>query len=653
LVGKAQKRNKSEDLPLALTLLRVFGANTLQGMRYSCIVFLCALLPQLCKASCNDSIPFVSLSAATIAIADGGLGAHYQIDSLVNVAMPFSSVGEQLSMGSVVNLRTYGAPGSLISGLAGGLTPDHLMVLWQGVPLNSPSLGMTDLSALPASFFSSIKFNDGVSKSPHPGGASGVLSLQNNRISTPSVNAGLSFNQFMNMRSGAGFNIPAGKCFLDGSMQWEQLANDFSYEDPYKHGALSEEQRHNDFSRRAVRLGFYTPAKRRIEGEVHAWLQSSVLELPEPLGSYGESLAMQRDSSVRLVAQLKSHFEKSVIAVKGAYFIEKQHYIDRVSEDAVPFIDSKIRTERWYGKAEYSHYGEAWVLNSAFVVNRESAQSNNYQANESSRLLYGPNTHFIWQPKSWRLNAGARYDFGPGANVFVPDFSMAFIGTNWELGAGAARIFRYPDLNELYWQPGGNEQLAPELGVTFNAYFVRRFNDGRAAFTLSPFVKAMESLIVWEPVFGHFSAHNAHSVRMNGMLMRVENSGQINRFVLDEDISFNVQDISGLSSVNSGLYPAMNIRFKMNGGIDNWRISSITRYSSMQLVPENLNATHGKQDAVLVFDLVFSGYTDLKNNKIQYSLGVFNLGDVMDYRMTTIASPGRTLNLSIHWQWKK
>ncbi|MFM1932249.1 MAG: hypothetical protein RL226_1552 [Bacteroidota bacterium] len=275
-------------------------------MRYSCIVFLCALLPQLGKASSNDSIPFVSLSAATIAVSEGGMGAHYQIDSLVSVAMPYASVGEQLSMGSVVNLRTYGAPGTLISGLAGGLTPDHLMVLWQGVPLNSPSLGMTDLSALPARFFSSIKFNDGVSKSPHPAGASGVLSLQNSRNNETAVHAGFTFNQFMNLRSGAGFNIPAGKCFLDASMQWEQLANDFSYEDPYKHGAPTEVRQHNDFSRRAIRLGFYTPAQRKIEGEVHAWVQNSVLQLPEPLGSYGSSLATQRDSSVRLVGQLSS-----------------------------------------------------------------------------------------------------------------------------------------------------------------------------------------------------------------------------------------------------------------------------------------------------------------------------------------------------------
>ncbi|MBI1266559.1 MAG: TonB-dependent receptor [Cryomorphaceae bacterium] len=622
-------------------------------MRYSCIVFLCALLPQLCKASSNDSIPFVSLSAATIAVSEGGMGAHYHIDSLINIALPFSSVGEQLSMGSVVNLRTYGAPGSLISGLAGGLSPDHLLVLWQGVPLNSPTLGMTDLSTLPAGFFSSIKFNDGVSKSPHPGGASGVLSLQNGRDSKPSVSAGVSFNQFMNVRSGAGFNIPAGKCFLDGNVQWEHLANEFSYSDPFKRGTPTAVQQHNDFSRRAVRIGFYSHVQKRIEAEVHAWLQSSALELPEPLGSYGASLATQRDSSVRLVAKLSSRFKRGVIAVDGAYFNENQHYTDRVAGDEVPLIDSKIQSERWYGKAEYRHFGETWVLNAAFVVNRESARSDNYQSHTSSRLLYGPDSHFIWQPKSWKVNVGARYDFGPGANVFVPDFSLAFIRSAWEVGAGAARIFRYPDLNELFWQPGGNQQLAPELGVTFNAYLVKSFNQQKATFTIAPFVKAMESLIVWEPAIGHYAAHNANSVKMNGLLMRIENSGQINRAVISEDVSVNIQNVSGLSEVHAGLFPAMNLRLKLSGGINNWRISMISRYTSMHMQPENLNVNQGRQDALLVFDLVLNGQKTLKNNNIHYSFGVFNIGNVMDYRMTTIASPGRTLNLSIQWQWKR
>lgn len=653
MVGKAQERNKSEDLPLALTLLSVFGANMLQGMRYSCIVFLCALLPQLCVANNNDSIPVVSLSAATIAVSEGGMGAHYQIDSLMHESMPFASIGEQMEKGAVINLRTYGAPGSLISGMAGGLSPDHLLVLWQGVPLNSPTLGMTDLSALPASFFSSVKFNDGISKSANPGGASGILSLQNSRTSNAFVYAGSAVNQFSNLQTGAGFNIPAGKCFFDGSMQWERLENDFLFTDPYKKDAKSAVQQHNDFSRRAIRLGFYSPLQHRYTAEVHAWWQSSVLELPEPLGSYGESLATQRDSSMRLVMQLTRRFANGTLSAKSAYFIENQHYRDRMSEEVLPFIDSKIHNERWFSKIEYKHFGKTWVLNSAFVVNRELAKSNNYTSDGAKRILFGPNAHIAWQPKSWRINAGARYDFGAGANVLVPDVSIAFIQSLWELGAGAARIFRYPDLNELHWQPGGNEHLLPELGVTFNAFFVRRFNNSRSAFTFSPFVKNMESLIVWEPGFGHYSAHNAQQVKIHGALFSFENSGQKNRLVIDESIGVNVQNVSGLSYLNSSLYPAVNVRLKLSVGLKTWRISSITRYSSMHFQPESFNVEHGRQDALLLYDLVLSGYKELKNNTIKYSAGVFNLADVMDYRMTNIASPGRTLNLSIQWQWKK
>lgn len=617
-------------------------------MKHSCFAVFCLVVTTLTSYG-NDSIPAISLAAATIEVSEGGLGSRYQLDSLIAVAMPFSSIGDQLQYGSVVNLRLYGAPGSLVSGLGGGLSPDHLLVLWEGIPINSPSLGMTDLSSLPASFFSSVSYNDGTSKSAHQGGASGILSLRNTRSDHAEVQGGMSWSSLKNFQMGGGFNIPIGGFTFNGSIQNEQLENEFSYVDPFKKKGPEEMQIHNDFSRKALRLGIYSPENKKITAAVHAWIQQSAFEIPSELGSYGSSLATQRDSSIRLVGQLSTRFKNGDLSVKAAYFIENQHYIDRESLELEPFINSQITTYRKYSSADYRLFGERWALLASFSFNHETA---NYSTRVASRLLAGPKAHVIWHMNKWELNVGGRYDMGPGAQVFVPDFSTTYYGQSFEAGMGGGRIFRYPDLNELYWQPGGNVHLQPELGATVHAFLLKKFNSNNSSLRISPFFKQMSSMVVWEPLHGHYSAHNANQVDVKGMVMTMSHLHRMDVVVLHEEIDVNTQSISGLSYVISTLYPVLNGRGKVGVGYKNWSLAAIARYSSLNYMPEHLNAERGQQDALLMFDVVFTGQLRIKNNSVQYTAGIWNLGDIMDYRMSSVASPGRTINFSIQWKWK-
>lgn len=59
-------------------------------------------------------------------------------------------------------------------------------------------------------------------------------------------------------------------------------------------------------------------------------------------------------------------------------------------------------------------------------------------------------------------------------NKFTPLIPAAFLDvTLWPryglmFKASIARNYRYPTLNDLYFQPGGNPNLAPEKGFTYD-----------------------------------------------------------------------------------------------------------------------------------------------------------------------------------------
>src|SRR5699024_10857880 len=87
------------------------------------------------------------------------------------------SVGEVLTAHSSIHIKEYG-PGGMATASQRGLSSEQIQVLWEGIPINSSTLGQTDLSLLPASFFSDIQVSSGTPSTAFGGGSlSGALYL--------------------------------------------------------------------------------------------------------------------------------------------------------------------------------------------------------------------------------------------------------------------------------------------------------------------------------------------------------------------------------------------------------------------------------------------------------------------------------------------
>ncbi|MGI8893765.1 MAG: TonB-dependent receptor, partial [Bacteroidia bacterium] len=83
-----------------------------------------------------------------------------KVDSVAQVIHQHNTIAELLSQHSGLNIRNYGS-GLLSTINSRGLGANHTSVSWNGIPLNSANLGLTDLSLLPVFFFDDVAIVSG------------------------------------------------------------------------------------------------------------------------------------------------------------------------------------------------------------------------------------------------------------------------------------------------------------------------------------------------------------------------------------------------------------------------------------------------------------------------------------------------------------
>lgn len=100
--------------------------------------------------------------------------------------------------------------------------------------------------------------------------------------------------------------------------------------------------------------------------------------------------------------------------------------------------------------------------------------------------------------------------------------SMALTKFSHHIELSAGRHFRAPNLNDLYWEPGGNPELAAETGYKADVrYSVRmsRNNNFARGFLLriNPYFRNINNRILWLPSDAFWSPQQAGKVESMGI----------------------------------------------------------------------------------------------------------------------------------------
>jgi outer membrane cobalamin receptor len=514
--------------------------------RFSILLFF-SLSPFLLHAGgIRDSIfelPKVVVRADRIHSVDIAGMKQTRIDSTVLMQKRQLSLSELLSENSPVFIKSHGR-GALATASFRGTSSSHTQLHWNGIPLNDPASGMVDFSLIPAFIIDDLVLLHGnASIADRGGGLGGSIRAANipdweNRLSmsyAQSLGSFQSFGEYMQAGIGNHRLQYRIRAYHDQSANNYQFINrSIGY---FEDGDIihpTDTNKYADYRQYGfLQEVYYRPAQKHIIS-IKWWSQHADRGVPRVISYEGPAkslISRQADTDHRSVADWTYFANNGRLLVRAAYANKQMDYFvtnEATGNHPMPVVFSKSRLESMIGKASYKHsFSESFTVENSIdlrhhrVSGFDTIAGTGYEQQriEYSYLLAVRKRFF----NSLNLNFLLRQDRTDGRYTPV----IPFGGIDWQvfglenliLQGNIARNYKQPDLNDLYWLPGGNPDLQSEEGFSYEAglKYLHQFEKHSLHGSFNVFYSDITNWIIWLPgSAGYWQPYNIDRVLSEG-----------------------------------------------------------------------------------------------------------------------------------------
>lgn len=509
-----------------------------------------------------------------------GLGKKTQsIDSALKQQFIFNSIADVLSLNTPVFIKNYG-PGSLATTAFRGGNASQTGVIWNGFNIQNAMLGQTDLALLPSVLFDDISIEYGGSSSLWGSGAVGGNVHLSNK---PLFNKGVTTKANIGSGSFGLFNASAaieqsGKRFISSTKAYLQNStNNFRYIDTLDKTDPIKEQKHATYTFRGILQEFKFIINPKQMLSVNAWYNEGWRELPV-YNTLNVSKAIQHDGNFKTSANWNYLTGKFNTIAKAAFFNDRLNYKDSAFD-----IDSKSRLNTFIIENENIYTRNSnHLLNFGINHTFNSATTDNY---DGTKILYKTSVSlgnkFTVMDKRLIIFAVVRGEHISSGQIPVTGNVALEYKVSKKITAklNSAKVYRQPTLNERYWNPGGNPDLLPEQGYTYEGdlSYNNLFGNFSVNVSGAAFYRIIDNWILWLPGINATTPVNIQQVFSRGtetcwklsyrknkfytclnvvtgyILSTVQNSDQENGNTLDKQLIYTPR-----YTVNSNLTLAYN-----------------------------------------------------------------------------------------------
>ncbi|MHB8260838.1 MAG: TonB-dependent receptor plug domain-containing protein [Bacteroidia bacterium] len=483
-----------------------------------------------------------------------------KIDSNSQAAFLTSSMAQMLLQQNGCLVKAYG-PGNIASLGIRGSTAQQTAVVWNGININNPMLGQADISLLPVGFFNAISLQKGALSGYWGSGAmAGILNLQSAPQQTTglTVQASTSYSSFQNSSQWLSVNFSGSKFSSSTKVFADFSQNKYVYYKNTDTSLIKQTQQHAQVNQLAIMQDFAYKLKANQQLGLHFWLQDADRNIPYTTSALQQD-ANQKDRIFRSMLDWKVTKQKAVFNTKLAFFNEGMIYknITDAIYSVYNFKTFAIDVDAQYQLAKgFALSGGTsnmlTLANSPGFVSQKYLLKNALFENISWN---SPNNFFI-------ANIYARQEVF-NSTVFVPTEGFTttlniFKWLAWKTNAGT--VYRYPTLNELYWNSGGNPNLKPENGHSeeTSLQVKHQLNKFSIAFTGTIFSRDIHNNIMWLPGSnGNWSPVNILQVWSRGVETNTEIAYKGNKFKTTLNVLTNYILSTSLQAQSSIIYLQM------------------------------------------------------------------------------------------------
>lgn len=568
------------------------------------------------------------------------------------------TLNDALRENTGIYLKSYGN-GQLVSLSFRGTSAQQTDVTWNGIKLNSPSLGQTDVSLLNIGMLEQLQVNP----NSQSGNVGAELKVVNACSFDSSVEGSimLSYGSFNTFRGFGKLQFNNAKFSGTTRISYLSSDNDYSFVNLYALGNPKEKLT----NAKVQLLNFMQQFAAKINAdnslEFNLWLSDAQRQIP-PIMSKTENKEKQDDYSLRGLLTWKGRFRKVKTEFTSAFLHDVIHY---ANPEIVLDEKSTMQAFRNNFNITFDSLKKFSVqLNAGYDFERAIVPA--YRAVKSRNIgkLSAAATYRPIADLFLQLNLREHlYDkkFSP----FSPAFTLYYYykdknsrNTFW-LQVVGARNFRFPTLNDMYWVPGGNQNLKPEKSwdgeitsrYTYRYYFI---------FSATGFCKYVTDWIQWIPNGTYWQPLNVKRVLSRGAQLTITSNYFDKDFGFEGRVNYTYTRATNLDAISPNdqskgkqlIYVPLhvasaNLRFEYK----KFFLRTVNTYTDAVFI-----TTDNSQSLAGYYLLDLEAGKNFTINK-DYEIGIsFRVNNVTDKQYQAVAQrpmPGRNFEGTLSFNFRK
>lgn len=480
------------------------------------ILLLCALQPlPVFAAQVADStlsLPPITVTASRVPVSVVRAPIRTQVlDRSAILASGSLTVADLLRQRSALYVRHY--VGGLSTFSQRGGTASQTLVLLDGHRIASPQFGQLDLSLLPTMLLNAVEVTSGAGGVLYGTDAvGGVVNLQT--ASSENLISLHAETGAWGKRHGAVHGtLHRGRLTGTVSGEVDRYRGDYPYlnraifppqESPREGG---DQQKHSIF-------GSLTWTRPNDEWRASAWYSDAERGLPS-INSSLPTGERQWDEHLRVWGHVKRKWSwgslkaGSLTQIGALRYVNPRTHIDNTGRTSTSSIQANIELAPI----------RAWQLSGGVEAGFGQADHPSLKQGNMERHFAA----YAYAIRSWgpisiypalRLDHYAR---PKRITPIIPSLGVNVrLNRNLHLKSSAASAFRMPTFNDRFWLPGGNPDLKPERGESYDAGVIWLY--GGLQIEMTAFMTRLRDQIVWQPVpAGHWAPLNVNRTTNYGL----------------------------------------------------------------------------------------------------------------------------------------
>lgn len=458
-----------------------------------------------------------------------------------------TNLADMLSLNTPLYIKSNGL-GSAATASFRGTAPSHTTIEWNGIPINSPMVGYVDLSLIPAAFIDRVELlHGGSSLRGRSGTSSGSLGGTIAISSLPrwgeKIYGGYTQNlgSFGQLGSYATLGGGGKRLQVRARYMWEQARNDFEYLNTAIPPFQYVRQQNAGYRKQGAAADIHYKVNDHNSLTLNAWWHTAYRNMP-PIMSY-EGLGRienQQDDELRAVlhwnhydadGRYTGEFTAAVSSTTMNYLLRNKTEVGYATN-----VNSRSSSQSYTAKYRFEWRATRSTLlkfnvdaTHHSVATYDSTRREGYDARRTDlgisasvdqNLVRDKLSGYLLLRQSALIGSNGKILSTP----FIPSLGLEYrpLGRSHDLSiyTNATRNYHSPTLNDLYWMPGGNPELLPERGYTFDlgTRYGRQIGDFGIKATLAGYMSMIDNWIIWQPSdYSYWSAENLKSVFARGV----------------------------------------------------------------------------------------------------------------------------------------